>query len=1407
MCHKFRVRERDVRRPVTVDLLIGQRGNHLHPELKLKTIDGMKLLDGPLGKTFAGVDKSGTLGGAQFTSSFLISSIVDHPLITLRQEQVKDYLTMDNASFLINSEMSNLTSALLCKSSHDFLNYFKQENIGVDCTPKCGSCQCGTCAVGGKILSIKEEKEYEVIRGNLEYDAVGTESDPGPYWRSNLPWETDRETLGENKSVVLGTLKATLKKLERDSTWRQTYEDQLRVLIENGYARKVTQEELDSWVQSGRKIYYISHQIVVVPDNKTTPVRVVFNSSQKYLGKSLNSCLSLGPEVLNSLQGILLRFREHLVAAAGDIRKMFYCVRISKEDQMCQLWCHQFAGSNNIETFCMTRLVMGNRPSTSISGVAVKETTKLEDYMDRFPVARQALDRDSYVDNTNVGADSHEQILKKIEEIEYVAGKGGFYFKPWIISGAKCDNLLLGPRTENGTVEKNLGILWLVDIDHLQVKPSICFGGNKRRGSPISLLPVLGNIEKALQLKLKLKDCLSVHARCFDPLGLVLPVKMTGNLLFRHTLQTLKIRTGSKNIPWDEVIQSPLLDSWLSYFSMLEGLKNVTFPRSVKPDNIDTNFQPVLVTFSDGNESSFGTVAYVLWDLLDGTKKACLFISKAKLGPMLHKGEVVKNELSAATYASRLKIFIQQESGFSFSNHVHFLDSQIVQYMIKKESYSYNTFAGLRVSEVQKKTDVLAWKHIPSGDNIADILTKGTDPGKIGLDSTWQNGPWWLILDQSYWPVTEASLSSEDHMRVSKFISKSKLSEISTTLNVSSKYAELENIFSSLIGSSSNLEFIQRVAAVSIRAVRKFKSCLDRKEPFQGSSSWFRNDLDQRGRADHTVVKSIQTCIGIRNVAVISSSEMEDALSLLIVMEQLQEKNLFKDKKHMMLKSVTKELSEGSKLTQIILGTRAQLFPVAFTGDKMVPYLPKCRLAELIAKRFHDKFHVDIDTTVCHIRNNVFIPQLRRIVAQIDRSCVYCKLKRRKFCSQTMGDLPDFRTAMSPPFECVLMDLFGPFLIRDDCIKKGPRVNKKVWGVLFSCSSTRAVHLDISVNYDTDSVLHCIRRLQALRGNVKIIVSDPGSQLVGASNELKSWRKGWSEVELIQFGARNGIDWKFIMASSQHQNGAAEVLVKLVKGVMKALMHQLGAHVLSLNELNTVLIETANIVNSRPIGIKPNLDTDSEFLSPNSFLLGRNSGNCSKGPFMAKDRFEQTSKMDQDRFRLVQQIVSQFWDVWIKNYFPTLLVRRKWHFRQRNLRIGDICFLQDANEMRGDFRRCRVSAVYPDKKGIVRNVEVLAAQKQDGSRTYNPQGLRPLRRHVSKLIVIRPVEENQPPEEPGEFGCVKLCRGNVMEESYIQDATEVSEVYDEFPQTEELLMGECTARNALPARPLNNLSI
>ena len=80
-----------------------------------------------------------------------------------------------------------------------------------------------------------------------------------------------------------------------------------------------------------------------------------------------------------------------------------------------------------------------------------------------------------------------------------------------------------------------------------------------------------------------------------------------------------------------------------------------------------------------------------------------------------------------------------------------------------------------------------------------------------------------------------------------------------------------------------------------------------------------------------------------------------------------------------------------------------------------------------------------------------------------------------------------------------------------------------------------------------------------------MITSDPGSQLIGASKELAEWRRGWSEAELASYGAKEGFQWNFISANSQHQNGGAEVLIKLSKGVIKALMQNLGEQLKNIN--------------------------------------------------------------------------------------------------------------------------------------------------------------------------------------------------------------------------------------------------
>ena len=98
---------------------------------------------------------------------------------------------------------------------------------------------------------------------------------------------------------------------------------------------------------------------------------------------------------------------------------------------------------------------------------------------------------------------------------------------------------------------------------------------------------------------------------------------------------------------------------------------------------------------------------------------------------------------------------------------------------------------------------------------------------------------------------------------------------------------------------------------------------------------------------------------------------------------------------------------------------------------------------------------------------------------------------------------------------------------------------------MYVCTASRAVYLDIAIDYSTEAVIHTVRRLLARKGDVRLIISDPGSQLVGASNELLNWRKGWDIDMLKRFGAKNSLEWKTIMPDSQHQNGAAESLVRL----------------------------------------------------------------------------------------------------------------------------------------------------------------------------------------------------------------------------------------------------------------------
>ena len=149
---------------------------------------------------------------------------------------------------------------------------------------------------------------------------------------------------------------------------------------------------------------------------------------------------------------------------------------------------------------------------------------------------------------------------RQIKGLEKVAGAGSFKFKEWMIPFLVSDGEKLVALQGYDEVEKALGLYWCLVSDEFFVKLEISADAQL-------LLDQLGEdvatggeqLPREIKPKLTLRICLKFHMKIFDPLGLVMPTKMIGNLLFRITLQAIK-KEGKGRIPWDEGLPENLLE-------------------------------------------------------------------------------------------------------------------------------------------------------------------------------------------------------------------------------------------------------------------------------------------------------------------------------------------------------------------------------------------------------------------------------------------------------------------------------------------------------------------------------------------------------------------------------------------------------------------------------------------------------------------------------------------------------------------------------------------------------------------------------------------------------------------------------------------------------------------------------
>ena len=141
-------------------------------------------------------------------------------------------------------------------------------------------------------------------------------------------WINDDVKLPNNYHMALRRFKLLKNRLKRDTELREKYEKTMQVYIDKGYARKMSTKEIS---KTSQRSWYLPHH-PVFDDKKPGKIRVVFDAAGVCNGTSLNKSLLTGPDLLNNLVGVLLRFRKHKIAIAADIKAMYHQVKLKKKN-------------------------------------------------------------------------------------------------------------------------------------------------------------------------------------------------------------------------------------------------------------------------------------------------------------------------------------------------------------------------------------------------------------------------------------------------------------------------------------------------------------------------------------------------------------------------------------------------------------------------------------------------------------------------------------------------------------------------------------------------------------------------------------------------------------------------------------------------------------------------------------------------------------------------------------------------------------------------------------------------------------------------------------------------------------------------------------------------------------------
>lgn len=1094
-------------------------------------------------------------------------------------------------------------------------------------------------------------------------------------FQTGLLWRKEDVKLPNNYENSVKRLFNIEKKIDRDPVLKKKYVEQMDALIAKGYAEPAPKEK------TADKTWYLPHFAVINP-MKPDKLRVVHDAAAKTKGVALNDMLLKGPDLLQSLPGVVMRFRQHMVAVTADIKEMFMQVKLRTEDRdaLRYLWRGDRRDGQPPQEYRMTSLIFGASSSPSTAIYVKNLNAKQHD--ETHPEAAAAIIQKHYVDDyldSFRSLEDAERITKSVREVHM---KASFELKQWksnstslleaLGEDSQTEDIELY-RTEEKT-ERVLGVIWKINSDELTFN--------------LNLVKIPSTLIEGKQPTKR--EALRIVMSLFDPLGFASPVTIRAKQLLQEVWR--------RGTAWDDKIDEDLAEQWETWTTHLKSLHNVAIPRRYLHYSDAVTLE--LHVFSDASESAYSAVLFWRTVAADGVVALSLIIAKAKVAP-LKLTSIPRLELQAAVMGTRLAEAVVEEHERKPDRKVFWTDSKTVLTWLRTGSRSYKPYVAHRLAAIEESSKVNDWRWVPTKQNVADDATRDV-PTAFNGEHRWFKGPDFLYLTEESWPTETTRTTTEEPSEEEKthHVSDKRRLKLAEGLPDPTKFSNWDRLRYS---TARVLQFLQlcrpNKQIVNYRRTKKNK---------EADPAWKKNKTTMKKQAPTTTKKSPRE---EKKLLPVTAELLKTAEELLMRSSQeesfTEEINSLNSGKPIVKESRLHQLSVMSMNGTLRLRSRIQAVenmreefknPLIIDGDH-----PTVKLwVQSIHRRLH---HSGVEATVNECRQQYWVLRLRPITRTLLRQCLFCRMKTQVPPHPRTGDLPSCRLAHHKrPFTFTGVDYFGPLSVTVG------RTRQKRYVAIFTCLTTRAIHLEVAGSLSADSAVMAVRRLIARRGCPTEIWSDNGTNLKAADKELRQAIDTATEEE----AAKRTISWRYIPPGAPFMGGAWERMVRSVKTALTATLHERHP---SEEVLTTLLAEVEYTVNSRPLTHVSVSQEDPEALTPNHFLLGGPGRVPQLGTFTEQDTISRSS------WRAAQRLADVFWLRWVKEYLPELQHRREPHGRGHSVRVNDLVQIVDPNLPRNVWIRGRVVATYPGPDNTVRTVDVLTKG-----------GI--LRRPVRKLVIL-----------------------------------------------------------------------